>query len=412
MAIFSRFNTIDFKSFVFVGFLSSGSLKADPRLAWLPIDLTVALAGLSWLIAAFIVIRSGFRFPKSLYWAIILFFLFGVPVVWTEWTPYATVKVSRLFTLTLSAALLPVLMFRTEKDLRKLFNSFTLISVIMACDAISTLISGVDRVKYEGESDKLVVVTSEDSLTATGGNTIDLGHMTGMGALWLALLVESGERNAALLLLIGPLVLVMIGSGSRGPLLAFIVAMGIQSALSSLWSKCSHNRVIILYSLLFAFFLGGWALAPKAASDRIQIVLNGEQGTSGEARTDAYSLSLMQIGCHPLGLGWGGFAFINTRHTAYGNILNYPHNLVLELTLECGWICGLYVIIILCISLYGSINTYKRTKIIEYRALFTIIIFHIITQCLSGDINDSRSLICMMMLGVDSAVRLERVARR
>ena len=410
MTIFSRFNTIDFKSFVFVGFLSAGSLKADPRLAWLPIDLTVALAGLSWLIAAFIVIRSGFRFPKSLYWAIILFFLFGVPVVWTEWTPYATVKVSRLFTLTLSAALLPVLLFRTEKDLRKLFNTFTLISVIMACDAISNLISGVDRVKYEG--DKLMVVTSEDTLTATGADTISVGHRTGMGALWLALLVESGERNAALLLLIGPLVLVMIGSGSRGPLLAFIVAMGIQSALSSLWSKYSHNRVIIVYSLLFAFFLGGWALAPKAASDRIQIVLDGEQGTSGEARTDAYSLSLRQIGCHPLGVGWGGFAFINTLHTAYGIILNYPHNLVLELTLECGWICGLYVIIILCVSLYMSINTYKRTKIIEYRALFTIIIFNIITQCFSGDINDSRYLMCMMMLGVDSAVRLERVARR
>ena len=83
-----------------------------------------------------------------------------------------------------------------------------------------------------------------------------------MGALWLALLVESGERNAALLLLIGPIVLVMIGTGSRGPLLAFIVAMGIQSALYSLWNKYSHNCFIVVYSLLFAFFLGGLALAP------------------------------------------------------------------------------------------------------------------------------------------------------
>ena len=404
------FNIIDFKSFVFAGFLSAGNLKADPRLEWLPIDLTVALAGLSWLIAAFIVIRPGFRFPKSLYWAIILFFLFAVPVVWTEWTPYATVKVPRLFTLTLSAALLPVLMFRTENDLRKTFNSFTLISLIMTCDVIFNLISGVDRVQHQG--DELVVVTSEDSLTATGAETIALGRITGMGALWLALLVESGERNAALLLLIGPLVLVMIGSGSRGPLLAFIVAMGIQSALSSLWSKYSHNRVIILYSFLFAFFLGGWALAPKAASDRIQIVLNGEQGTSGEARTDAYSLSLMQIGCHPLGVGWGGFAFINTRHTAYGKILNYPHNLLLELTLECGWICGLYVIIMTFISLYMSINICRITKIVEYRALFAIIVFNLINVGFSGDINDSRVFLCMIMLGVDSAVRLERIARR
>ena len=141
MTIFSRFNTIDFKSFVFVGFLSAGRLKADPRLAWLPIDLTVALAGLSWLIAAFIVIRSGFRFPKSLYWAIILFFLFGVPVVWTEWTPYATVKVSRLFTLTLSAALLPVLMFRTGNDLRKLFNTITLFSIVIIFPHLTKLIS-------------------------------------------------------------------------------------------------------------------------------------------------------------------------------------------------------------------------------------------------------------------------------
>lgn len=404
------FNIIDFKSFVFVGFLSAGDLKEDPRLQWLPIDLTVALAGLSWLIAAFMVIRPGFRFPKSLYWAIILFFLFGVPVVWTKWTPYATVKVSRLFTLTLSAALLPVLMFRTEKDLRKIFNSFTLISVIMTCDAISNLGSEVDRVKYEGN--KLVVVTSEDSLTATGATTISVGRMTGMGALWLVLLVESGERNAALFLLIGPLVLVMIGSGSRGPLLAFIVAMCIQSALSLLWIKYSHKRTLIIYSLLFALFLGGWALAPKAASDRIQIVLNGEQGTSGEARTDAYSLSLMQIGCHPLGVGWGGFADINQQHTAFGVTLRYPHNLFLELTLECGWICGLYIAIMSVISLYGSSHVYRIKQCVEYRALFALIIFNIINICFSGDINDSRYFICMMMLGVDSAVRLERIGRR
>src|SRR5687768_10285377 len=112
----------DFKSMVFAGFLSAGYFKADPRLALPEVDLTVVLALASITVGLYCAIRHGFRIGPPLLWIGALYAAMLIPLMWTEMSPYAAKKVGRLFSITLLAAVLPIVLLRTDQDLRKFLN--------------------------------------------------------------------------------------------------------------------------------------------------------------------------------------------------------------------------------------------------------------------------------------------------
>ena len=163
-------------------------------------------------------------------------------------------------------------------------------------------------------------------------------------------------------------------------------------------------------------------LCPGASSEKIAGFLTGETDMSIEARRDAYALSVHCIPAHPFGAGWGGLFSINQNASGGyrivtpsgndGELLVYPHNILLELTLECGWACGLYFalsIIALMWSLWmQGIKKINNLAII----LFQLVLFYFINALISGDINDNRHLLALLAVGMTSRRSIDEGRRR
>ena len=415
MKLFHRNNYVDLKGAILACFLTAGYLKADPRLTWLPVDMTLLFAGLTVLLVFVRLLRNNIRAHGYFFWVLLLFGFFAIPLVWTDWTPYAFEKVTRLFSLTFLAATAPALLFDNSKDEAKFFNSLLVISLIMAIDSIVSMLSGGGGDRLTGGGD--------DRLTALGSNTIALGRAAGFAILWLVYLVESRALSLpAAALPLGCCVIAALGSGSRGPLAAVVFPFVLAKvAFSAFCFKDLLRHALVVGGIIFCLFLG-MSLVPQSASEKIAGFLTGETDMSIEARRDAYALSVHCIPAHPFGAGWGGFSSINQNASGGyrivtpsgndGELLVYPHNILLELTLECGWACGLYFalsIIALMWSLWmQGIKKINNLAII----LFQLVLFYFINALISGDINDNRHLLALLAVGMTSRRSIDEGRRR
>src|SRR5207248_4239521 len=89
-------------------------------------------------------------------------------------------------------------------------------------------------------------------------------------------------------------------------------------------------------------------------------------------------------------LHWQG----NTRD---GETDYWPHNLLLEITLEAGWLTGLYVVVLLLI---GLCRAYSRASSPETRAVFALLFFYIVNAMVSYDVNDNKLLFTFIALAL------------
>ncbi|RNB87370.1 O-antigen ligase domain-containing protein [Brevibacillus fluminis] len=380
-------NWMDGKAIAFALFLFAGNLKADPRLAWLPIDFTLLFA---FLTAVFVIrewIRDEGRFPRELFWVLLLFFSFAIPIFWTEFTPYAVEKVSRLFTLTLLVAVAPMFLFRTDGELRRLFNVLTILGLLMGIDSIITLFTN-GRLEINPNL--------STGITAFGSNTIALGRSAGLAFIWIAVLaLEKRLKLLPSLGLLGILVVVLLGSGSRGPLLTAVASL-ILLGLLFYWKKQAYGwrftGVLVILILVGAYSV---TIAPETASQRIEAFLQGNFTHSEQMRMLAYARSWDMIVQTPLGIGWGGF--VEHINLWFGATKQYPHNIFLETLLEGGWLVGLCLIIIPLLALF---RIYRRATSMEARVLFALLFFFLTNAMVSGDINDNKEFFAFMALSL------------
>jgi hypothetical protein len=418
--MFRRRLPIDLKALVFAGFVSAGAFKGDSRLAWLPVDLTLALMGLSVLIAVREVIRKRACLNVTIFAILITFTLFLVPVVWTDWSDYAVMKVAKLFTITLSATLLPAALFRTDEDLRSLYNAIIIYSCLMYVDAFSLWHLGdVGDVvnKPTALSAETGRVIESGRLTTSSSNTLGLGQMAGLAIIAVTLTSIEGRlpRFVGSLILVGPQIVVMIGAGSRGPLVALVVAMGITATL--LYRRgVARARLALVGSSLFLFAVLSLSLAPEASRTRLEELMAGE-GVEGSLRSDLYDVALRHIVDNPFGVGWGGFVRVYGCVDNAMGICNYPHNIILEVFLECGWIIGAFFTALVAAAIGRAALVVSRHPTISYYIVSCSYVYYLINSLFSGDINDNRMLFLFMTLcltvGADRphSAKVQRTAR-
>lgn len=372
---------LDFKGFVFAGFLSAGYFKGDPRFAWLPIDLTVLFASLTIVCMFGAFFKQGRTVHKNLIWLLWLFALFAVPIFWTQWNAYATEKVQRFYTLTMLAALAPFFLIRTKEDLRRFLSALTLLGVILSSNAAVELVTSGGSI---------------DRLTSFGSNTIALGRGAGMAFVWIAVLAL--DRRIGALIGIGALGflgVVMLASGSRGPLLAAMIGLLLLCLFYYWRNRKTAMRFLVVLLFVSTVFGYGMTLAPPQSIDRITSAFQGKVDTSAQDRIDAYNLSWDHIQDSPQGLGWGGFAskidFWN------GESRQYPHNILLEVFLEEGWLAGLFFLGML---VKVVVHALFRASSPETRALFAMLLFFVINALVSGDLNDNKELFAFLALSL------------
>ena len=366
-------------------FLFAGDLKADPRLAWVPVDLTLFTGAILSGVLALRAMRKahrdapGLRVASPAALALLgAWFLTFLPGVWgAVESPYGFQKVGTLFTFTPLAALAPLWLLEDPGDLRRLVNAMAYFCFAITLGAL--LGSG----------------PAQERLQAFGAGTISLGRATGLlfiyGVLALAEPDPGAERGRPLhLLTLGIMALAgmtALFSGSRGPIVAALLVVGVLFSLGRQRLGRRTLRLLAAGAVLAALLSASLSLAPAGSLRRMEAFFSGQAGGSELYRVQALRRSWDLIRDTPAGLGWGRFA--THVDPEKGLERQYPHNLLAEVTLEGGWLCGACTLAVLVTALAAA---WSRTTRPEGRIAFSGLLFYLVNALVSGDVNDNRPL--------------------
>jgi O-antigen ligase len=355
-------------------FLFAGDLKADPRLAWLPVDLTL-LTGT--LLAGILALRflRGARLGRPGPAALVgIWYLSFVPGLFQAVpTPYGLQKIGTIFTFTLLSSLAPLLLLEEDADLARAANAMAGFALAITLSGLLGGARGVEGV---------------ERLQAFGAGTIALGRAAGFLATYAALLLAGDAPLPGLTFGILALAgITAVFSGSRGPILAAVVALALAAGAGR--SRSGRGLVRLAGAGLLFLALAGSALslAPRGSLRRVEAFLHGEYGSSEAYRVSALRAAWDRVGDHPWGVGWAGFAVQVDPERGLGR--QYPHNLLAEVTLESGWLCGAVTLAVLGAALVSAWSASYRPG---GRVALAGTAFYLLNALVSGDLNDNRPL--------------------
>lgn len=359
--------------------VSAGSLKAHPTLAWLPVDLTLLAA----VVLTALVVASFFRggTAPGAAWIPIVFIAATAPAAPLLSGAYGASKSLLFYTLTLLCMLSAVLLLRDRRQRAAFLTTLAVIAVLVAL----ALTLAPERPSIWSE----VVMLP-------GTNTISTSRMILTGVIIITLRAMLSERplvdRALLLALAGCMTLAALNTGARGPALATAAGVGM-ALLISLPSGRRGLRSLLVAAAAIGV-LGFFASQSTTGGvDRIVALVLGGTDTSTNARAKFWETSLQHILGSPLGSGWGSFGRLVSAKT--GTPSAYPHNSILEITLEAGWLAGLAFVILLIAALWRYMRLSNHRLTVVLLALF---IFAVVNSMVSGDVNDNRLMWTLLVL--------------
>ena len=370
---FRRFSTRP-RFLALAAFLYAGDLKADPRLGWIPVDLTLLTGA---VLGGVLVLRllHGARLVSLRGLGLVgLWFLSFVPGVFqAAASDYTFQKVATLFTFTLLAALAPFLLVAAEDDVVKLMNALAYFCLAITLGA---LLGG-------GFGDP-----ATQRLQAFGAGTISLGRAAGLLFLYAASLLAL--EAVFIPLTLGALALAGIAAlsaGSRGPIVAALAVLGVLFTLGRRPLAMAPLRLGLAAGLVGTLLAASLSLAPQGSLRRMESFFHGQEGASEAYRAQALGASWRLLKQSPLGLGWGGFVTQVDPEKGVGR--QYPHNLLAEVTLESGWLCGLATTLVLAAA---AAVAWSRSGGPGGSLAFAGLLFCGVNAMVSGDVNDNRPL--------------------
>ena len=358
-------------------FIQAGYLKSDPRLSWVPFDLTILMA---LVVAGFLLLelfRSRRMNPRMIY--VLLFFISFLPaVVLFDINPhqYAHMKTLRFFSQTVLVAVGPFFFLRSREELQEFFKAIVFLGMLSVADVALQFLLRRGAVW---------------NITAFGSSVIAMGRSVGFVSVLLGVTFLTVRRwflNAALLL---GSTLVLIISGQRmgivGPPLAVLT-----STLAVYGIRLTHMLRLAGIGLLIVVLISATYFSlPMRTRSRIEVFfhwgISGFLSTGNDGRVIALVDSLDASTSHPAGLGLGGF------HNQVG-LWQYPHNIVAEVFVEGGWLAGAAFVL----SLGGSCALIYPVARVDhvYLQLLGLLLFAFFYALVAGDINDNRMLFALI----------------
>lgn len=380
-------------------FVFAGSFKGHPALAAVPLDLVIVFAVLSFVLTLSLLVRGKAGVGHEFWILALLFAACAVSLTWTEWTDYARSKTVRMFTLTLWSAIGSALIFQARGAIAGFRVTVVVLGLLGAIDAFATRDpQGLHH------------------FTALGADTISSARIAALCAI-LAWVTALRSRRTAVqgmaFLVAGAMVWEMQAIGSRGPTISLVVALVVVTA--KLFSSRSRRglRVIVGSLLLVGAFSYGLLSAPAYSRARLEEFYQGQTAVQGSVRGHFYAESAKTIATSPLGIGWGGFErLIVGRDRTFGGAIPtgyYPHNLLLEATLEGGWGVGLFLVATIALALHRSWTCPNPD--IGAVALAGLVLTGVAAM-FSGDFNDNRDFFAFLAMALVSARYVKRAGRR
>jgi len=390
MRALTRFSVATLFSFEapFTLFLLAGRFKADPRFAWVPIDLTLLFLALSLLSAATLFILGKVRVTRATFWGVLLYLTFsawiGFTLIWAPASAYAVDKVLLILTLVFWAYAAPALIIASEPErVLRFYFLLVLASVWLAVESWVTYLAAGS--------------TEPELKRILGGSYLGVGRVLGIAVdiLIVGFLLERRFlRRMGFASLIVWFLLTLLVIGGRGPFLATVASVLIAFVLFSANSLGSLFKSI--FRLAFVLFaLGAFSLMISSflsltTLHRLEILLEEpEGGTSAQGRLERIGGALRQISEAPVfGQGVGSFYWYYGDPTL---TRDYPHNIILELWAETGMV-GLFLFFLL---VFHAVRKTKWAKLSQAPMHFVAILLLVNTflnAMVSGDVPDNRLL--------------------
>jgi len=188
---------------------------------------------------------------------------------------------------------------------------------------------------------------------------IQAGRLAAEGVLYSIMLVlaaRDGRSRVFGLVSLPFLAIALLGSGSRGPTLALLLASLTLVALS-MRERQTRTRLLVVAAGVAAALLAAVVIVPADAVSRSTSFLLGNSGDlASNGRSLLWDLAGHLFATHPLaGVGLGGFAL-------YNPIEQFPHNILLEAAAELG-IVGLAVVAgVLVLAFATAIAAWRLTS--------------------------------------------------
>jgi len=269
----------------------------------------------------------------------------------------------------------------------------------------------------------LTQLSGTERLTVLNTNTIQVSRAAlVVPILGVAFVLREGWALAklALLVLIPAALIVAVASGSRGPLLFFVLigAVGVGRYLlrpgSLSWSRVAVGGTAILATVVALVAFGG--ALPSTALDRYNLLGTFiESGLSGDLSTSVGDTSAgnrivlfeaaatMFADAPLLGVGTSGFEALAPRYMSPDELEAWPHNALLQAAAEFG-VVGLGIVVALLVLVF----TRRLPAGSGGSALRIVFLFFLLNAMVSGDIFSDRETwgLLMLVLMIDAPVAI------
>lgn len=378
----------------FLVFLFAGAYKADPNLAWFPVDMTVFFFVVSLLAGFVIICREGIFMPGLAVAAAACLFV-GWAVLTSAWTPgidYAQEKLGKLTTLTLWSVIATAMVVagRPERIRR-----FLLLLLILGTAAS---LNGIFQYATAAQA-----FSAAFRLENYGGQA----RLFGMAALvalvmWLRFNPLSPKGLASLVALAISVYGLLI-TGGRGPALATLAAMmlplalGIQVVKGRLLVSRFVVAAVVLLALA-AVILAEVAMPSPESFRTVQRfnVLLTEEGGGGSAagRMEFWQQTIRLWFEQPLvGHGNGSWPIIY-----FGvDVKRHPHNVILEVLAEYGLI-GLLLLLLMALAACSQVTVQRLREEPYLMCAAMLAMSAFLSAMTSSDLTENRQLFAMVGL--------------
>jgi len=372
------------------------------------IDITVIATLIIWVGLIKLLLEGNWKIPSEPTSIVYLFLIFGlllgISYMYTPSPDYGFRKILRFNTFAVTMFISPLLIIKSPADSKRLLSYFYFLLVII----IGIML--LQFVYFVIWGDFAIVLAYWNRISIPGANPIQVSRYLAIGAaMMIALLIRNKpSQSLHFVAILFVILLSIILSGSRGPLISIIIG----SIVYAILYERKHSSRIFGYGILaIGTIITLLLLLPESLTQRFFDISQGtvimtQQGVQRistiATRYEFWSMSVQawfsSITSFFIGLGAGGFSSLFIWRDWHW----YPHNLFFEIIAELGLI-GLIIGVLFVIKSYQIINKgIQRGSFTDHSALWvagTVVMF--IAAQFSGDINDNRIL--WMFIGISIA---------
>ena len=281
---------------------------------------------------------------------------------------------------------------------RKHLDLFLVLTLIVAGLSATLLLYRLLRGDVQALFDSRFSISSEL-------NPIQLGRESAQGLIigvYALIASRRGSLRALALCLSPALGVSLIAAGSRGPVLGALVGLVVLLALTLKERETRLRLVFFVGAGVAMAVLAAQILPGQSISRSLSFLTGSGSGLSSTGRYALWSEAQSLFVDHPLfGIGTGGFF-------AADGVNHYPHNLLVEVAAELGFV-GLALLLAFLVSSAASVARARRVSSGEDRSAAAVVtaLFAaaLVNSLFSGDIQTNAGLWLAAGLGLGLTLR-------